>query len=114
MFTKRYLAATQLIYFLLDFLLMFLLPRFMIFLIKEDYKVIAVGQRQFYCLIRNFDDSVRTSKLSTWHIFGHYEFLWIVVPQKSNQFDQITLITPFPIFLNLFAVVFPTYTKCET
>ena len=26
MFTKRYLAATQLIYFLLDFLLMFLLP----------------------------------------------------------------------------------------
>ena len=65
MFKKRYLAATQLIYFLLDFLLMFLLPRFMIFLIKEDYKVIAVGQRQFYCLIKNFNGSVRTDKLST-------------------------------------------------
>ena len=64
MFTKKYLAATQLIYFLLDFLLMFLLPRFMIFLIKEDYKVIAVGQRQFYCLIKNFNGSVRTDKLS--------------------------------------------------
>ena len=61
---KRDLATTQLINFLLHFLLMFLLPRFMIFLIKEDYKVIAVGQRQFYCLIKNFDGSVRTDKLS--------------------------------------------------
>ena len=51
--------------FLLHFLLMFLLPRFMIFLIKEDYKVIAVGQRQFYCLIKNFNGSVRTDRLST-------------------------------------------------
>ena len=56
---NRDLATTQLIYFLLHFLLMFLLPRFMIFLIKEDYKVIAVGQRQFYCLIKKTSVEVK-------------------------------------------------------
>ena len=65
MFTKKRFGHNTINLFLLHFLLMFLLPRFMIFLIKEDYKVIAVGQRQFYCLIKNFDGSVRTDKLST-------------------------------------------------